>query len=79
MQLYGIKRFEVTSEPGPRVNPTPPGVRDLGANPECKPSQGSEGFTITDTRVLRDVRTGEVRREPRTVRYEPQPTVTCGQ
>ncbi|WP_328303917.1 VanW family protein [Actinomycetospora sp. NBC_00405] len=77
VQLYGIKRFEVTSEPGPRVNPTPPGVRDLGANPECKPSQGSEGFTITDTRVLRDVRTGEVRREPRTVRYEPQPTVTC--
>jgi vancomycin resistance protein YoaR len=77
VQLYGIKRFEVTSEPGPRTNLTPPGVRDLGGNPECTASQGSEGFTITDTRVLRDVRTGEVRREPRTVRYEPQPTVTC--
>ena len=77
VQLYGIKRYEVTSEPGPRTNPTPPGVRDLGGDPECTPSEGSEGFTITDTRVLRDVRTGEVRREPRTVRYEPQPRVTC--
>jgi vancomycin resistance protein YoaR len=77
VQLYGIKRFEVTSEPGPRTNVTPATVRDMGANPTCKPSQGSEGFTITDTRVLRDVRTGAVRREPRTVRYDPQPTVTC--
>ncbi|HSK60556.1 MAG TPA: VanW family protein [Actinomycetospora sp.] len=77
VQLYGIKRYEVTSESGPRTGQTPPGVRDLGGNPECSASQGSEGFTITDTRVLRDVRTGEVRREPRTVRYEPQPTVTC--
>ncbi|GAA4812118.1 VanW family protein [Actinomycetospora chlora] len=77
VQLYGIKRYEVTSEPGPRTNVTPPTTRDLGGNPTCTPSPGSEGFTITDTRVLRDVRTGEVRREPRTVRYEPQPTVTC--
>ncbi|PVZ10946.1 VanW family protein [Actinomycetospora cinnamomea] len=77
VQLYGIKRYDVTSEQGPRTNQTPPGTRDLGGDPECSPSQGSEGFTITDTRVLRDVRTGEVRREPRTVRYEPQPTVTC--
>jgi vancomycin resistance protein YoaR len=77
VQMYGIKRYEVTSEPGPRTNVTPPTPRDLGGNPTCTPSPGSEGFTITDTRVLRDVRTGEVRREPRTVRYEPQPTVTC--
>ncbi|MEJ2864537.1 VanW family protein [Actinomycetospora flava] len=77
VQLYGIKRYDVTSEPGPRTNQTPPGVRDLGGNPECNASQGSEGFTITDTRVLRNLQSGEVRREPRTVRYEPQPTVTC--
>lgn len=77
VQLYGIKRYDVTSEPGPRTDITPPEVRDLGGNPQCTPSQGSEGFTVTDTRVLRDVRTGEIRREPRTVRYDPQPTVTC--
>ena len=77
VQLYGIKRYEVTSEPGPRTNVTPPQVRDQGGNPTCTPGPGSEGFTITDTRVLRNVQTGEVRREPRTVRYEPQPTITC--
>jgi vancomycin resistance protein YoaR len=77
VQLYGQKRYDVTSQQGPRFAPVPPGTRDLGTNPQCKPSTGVAGFSITDTRTLRDVRTGQVRTQPRTVRYEPQPTVTC--
>ncbi len=77
VQLYGQKRYDVTSQQGPRFAPVEPGTRDLGTNPACKPSTGVAGFSITDTRTRRDVRTGQVRTEPRTVRYEPQPTVTC--
>lgn len=78
VQIYGQKRYEVTSSPGPRTNPVPAGTRDLSARPACKPSAGVAGFTITDTRTLRDVATGAVRTQPRTVRYEPEPQVTCG-
>ena len=78
VQIYGQKRYDVTSDQGPRTAPTPAGTRDLGARPNCKPSAGVDGFTITDTRTLRDVDTGAVRIEPRTVRYNPEPQVTCG-
>ena len=59
VQIYGQKRYDVTSQTGPRTNPVAPGTRDLSGNPRCKPSKGVGGFTITDTRVLKDVRTGE--------------------
>ena len=78
VQLYGQKRFEVTSASGPRTAPTPAGTRDLSARPECKASAGVDGFTVTDTRTLRDLATGEVRTQPRTVRYDPEPQITCG-
>ena len=78
VQLYGQKRFDVTSQTGPRTNPVAPGTRDLSGNPRCKPSKGVGGFTITDTRVLKDVRTGETSTEPRTVRYNAEPEITCG-
>ncbi|WP_018330413.1 VanW family protein [Actinomycetospora chiangmaiensis] len=77
VQIYGQKRYDVTSQTGPRTNPVAPGTRDLSANPRCKPSQGVGGFTVTDTRVLTDVRTGQTRTEPRTVRYNPEPEITC--
>jgi vancomycin resistance protein YoaR len=77
VQIYGQKRYDVTSQTGPRTNPVPPGTKNLAGNPRCKPSQGVGGFTITDTRVLTDVRTGQTRSEPRTVRYEPEPQITC--
>ncbi|GLZ54988.1 VanW family protein [Actinomycetospora sp. NBRC 106378] len=77
VQIYGQKRYDVTSQTGPRTNPVAPGTRDLSDNPRCKPSKGVGGFTITDTRVLKDVRTGETKSEPRTVRYNPEPEITC--
>jgi vancomycin resistance protein YoaR len=79
VQILGQKRYDVTSQTGPRTNPVPAGVRDLAGNPKCKPSKGVDGFTITDTRVLKDVKTGETKTEPRTVRYNPEPQITCGE
>ena len=78
VRLYGTKRFDVTSSTGPRTNPTEPTKVDIPAGQPCAPSQGAPGFTVTDTRTLRDVKTGAVKTEKRTTKYNPSPIVTCG-
>jgi vancomycin resistance protein YoaR len=77
VRLYGTKRYEVTSTPGPRTKPTQPNTITIPAGESCSPSQGAPGFTVTDTRTLREVSTGQVRTETRTVRYNPSPIVVC--
>ncbi|WP_240519724.1 VanW family protein [Amycolatopsis antarctica] len=77
VKLWGTKRYEVESVPGGQTAQTPPQEKD-GPAENCKPSEGSPGFTTSDTRVLRDAKSGaEVRREPRTVKYNPQPKIRC--
>jgi vancomycin resistance protein YoaR len=77
VRIWGTKRYVVTSTPGPRTNPTEPTKVELPAGEPCTPSQGAPGFTITDTRTLRDLKTGAVRTERRTTKYNPSPIVTC--
>ena len=77
VRLYGTKRYDVTSSTGPRTNPTEPTKVEIPAGKPCAPSQGAPGFTVTDTRTLRDVKTGQVRTERRTTKYNPSPIVTC--
>jgi len=79
VRMYGTKRYEVTSTPGPRTNPTQPQTVTIPKGKPCSPSQGGPGFTITDTRTLREIRTGQTRSETRTVRYNPSPIVVCEQ
>jgi vancomycin resistance protein YoaR len=76
VKILGAKTYEVTSRTGPRANPTPPPVT-TSRGPTCTPSRGSPGFTATDTRTIRDIRTGQTRTETRTVNYHPSPTVVC--
>ncbi|WP_141280326.1 VanW family protein [Pseudonocardia hydrocarbonoxydans] len=79
VRLLGTKYYEVESLTGPRTDPTSPNTVNVPAGEQCNPSQGAPGFTITDTRRLTDVRTGEVRTDPtRTTRYNPSPRVVCG-
>ena len=77
VRIFGTKRYEVTSTPGPRTNPTPPPTVTVPAGEPCSASRGAPGFTITDTRTLREVATGQVRSESRTVAYNPSPVVVC--
>ncbi|MGH3569315.1 MAG: VanW family protein [Pseudonocardia sp.] len=77
VRMFGTKRYEVTSTAGPRTNPTTPNTVRIPGEP-CSASQGAPGFTITDTRTLREISTGQVRNETRTVRYNPSPIVVCG-
>ncbi|QWF78282.1 VanW family protein [Amycolatopsis sp. CA-230715] len=78
VKLWGTKRYTVESVPGSRSNPADPPTKP-GPAENCHASNGAPGFTTSDTRVLRDAATGrEVRRDTRTVHYNPQPKITCG-
>lgn len=78
VQVVGIKRYEVSSAQSPRSRPTSPRTLTIPAGESCSASGGASGFTITDTRTLRDIVTGETRTESHTVRYDPIPKVVCG-
>jgi vancomycin resistance protein YoaR len=77
VKLWGTKRYDVESVPGQRTNPVEP-VERPGPPENCHASAGAPGFTTTDTRVLKEHGTGrEIRRETRTVRYDPSPRIVC--
>ncbi|WP_113695428.1 VanW family protein [Amycolatopsis albispora] len=77
VKIWGTKRYRVESLTGPQSDVVDPPVRTGDAG-RCEPTPGVPGFTVTDTRVLYDLGSGaEVRREPRTVTYQPRPTTIC--
>ncbi|WP_369822051.1 VanW family protein [Saccharomonospora sp. CUA-673] len=78
IKLWGTKKYDVQSRTGDRTNVTPPETKRGPRGDDCSPSEGAPGFTVTDTRVLRDVESGATREEARTVRYNPQPKIVCG-
>jgi vancomycin resistance protein YoaR len=78
VKMFGSKRYDVTSTTGPRTNPTEPQTITIPPGEPCSPSKGAPGFTVTDTKTMRNVQTGEVTNRTRTVRYNPSPTVVCG-
>lgn len=80
VRFLGTKQYEVTSATGPRTDPTEPKTVNVPAGQPCVPSKGAPGFTVTDTRTLRNLKTGEVHTDPtHTVRYNPVPIVVCEQ
>nr|WP_246330626.1 VanW family protein [Saccharopolyspora hordei] len=78
VKLWGTKQFEVTSQTGERTNHTPPREKVVPPGEPCSPSKGAPGFTVTDTRTIKDLTTGEVRTETQRTRYNPQPIIHCG-
>ena len=76
VRLMGVKDREVESINGGRwayTSPTPKTVTG-----ECIPSGGAQGFTTSDTRIVRDLSGNEISRETQTTVYDPQPIVRCG-
>ncbi|MCE7004586.1 VanW family protein [Kibdelosporangium philippinense] len=77
VRLWGTKHVNVESIPGNRHDyVSPPTVTKPPGGP-CKASRGQQGFTTSDTRVIRDLSGKELSRTTHTVRYNPQPTVVC--
>ena len=75
--FWGTKHVDVESITGPRTDVTEPTTQTVYGQP-CKNSKGSQGFTVTDTRVVRDAQTkAEISRNTRKVVYEPAPHVVC--
>lgn len=77
VKFWGTKQFDVQSSTGPRTEPTPPMEKPGPTNGPCSPSKGTPGFTVVDTRTIRDITTGEVRTENKKVKYNPQPIIHC--
>ena len=77
VKFKGVKTVEVESITGSRTNPTQPQKMSVDKNDHCTPSSGAPGFTITDTRVIKDLRGRELSRETQTTVYDPQPIVSC--
>jgi vancomycin resistance protein YoaR len=75
--FWGTKHVDVESITGPRTDFTDPKTETIYGQP-CTNSRGSQGFTVTDTRVVRDANThAETSRRTRKVVYDPAPQVTC--
>jgi vancomycin resistance protein YoaR len=77
VKLWGTKHVTVTSIPGERTNPVDPQEKP-GPAENCHPTNGIQGFTTTDTRVIKDLSGKEISRNTRTVHYNPQPKILCG-
>ncbi|KAF0966961.1 MULTISPECIES: VanW family protein [Gordonia] len=78
VRLWGTKAFEVESITGERYDTTEPERIRLPKGDDCIASSGSKGFTTSNTRIIRDAKTGrEINRYTRTVRYAPEPNVKC--
>ncbi|MFE3441433.1 VanW family protein [Nocardia sp. NPDC059180] len=78
VRIWGTKTVEVESITGDRTKPTKPKTVTLPKGDECIATEGADGFTVSDTRVITDVNTGkEVARTTRTVKYDPIPVVKC--
>ncbi|ROP39464.1 VanW family protein [Saccharothrix texasensis] len=74
--LWGTKNYDVSGSTSAEFNPTQPQERKVN-KPDCQPSAGAPGFSVTDTRTITDRRTGQSRQESRTVRYDPQFKIVC--
>ncbi|MCP2254582.1 Vancomycin resistance protein YoaR, contains peptidoglycan-binding and VanW domains [Prauserella aidingensis] len=78
IKLWGTKKYDVQSRTGDRTDVVKPKEKKGPEGEECSPSNGAPGFTVTDTRILRDLQSGAVNEETRTVKYNPQPKIVCG-
>lgn len=74
--LWGTKRFQVEGVTGERVNLTDPPEKHKTTQP-CVASAGSQGFTVTDTRIIKNLNGAEIRRESQTTRYAGAPKIIC--
>jgi vancomycin resistance protein YoaR len=77
VKIWGTKHYEVESVTGDRTDYTEPETK-TSTDPNCRSSTGGQGFTTSDTRIVKDAATGaEVSRKTRTVRYNSHPTIVC--
>jgi vancomycin resistance protein YoaR len=78
VRIWSTKHYEVESVTGGRSNPTSPSTVVIPHGEKCSPGPGAGGFTVSNTRIVRDARTkAEIKRNSRTAVYNPVPKVEC--
>jgi vancomycin resistance protein YoaR len=78
VRLWSTKRYTVESTTGGRSAFTDPGLVTIEPGEPCSPVNGAQGFTVTNTRIVRDASSGqELKRNNRTAVYQPLPQVVC--
>ncbi|MQA17048.1 MAG: vanomycin resistance protein VanB [Pseudonocardiaceae bacterium] len=77
VKFWGTKQVDVESMTSERSDFTPPPTKRVPGEP-CIETSGSQGFSVTNTRVMRDADTGAVvNRNSHTTVYDPLPKVVC--
>ena len=78
VRIWGTKHYEVESITGGRSNFTEPNTVTIPHGEKCTPGNGAQGFTVSNTRIVRDARTkAELKRNTHTVVYNPVPKIVC--
>lgn len=77
VRLWGTKHVEVESVTTDRFDFTSPQVIVKPYGTSCSPSSGSSGFSVVNTRIIRDLTGAEIRREDFTTVYNGQQNVIC--
>ncbi len=75
--LWGTKRYQIEGVTGEKSNFTDPQTIYKETQP-CAAGTGAPGFTVVDTRIIKDMSGAEIRRENQTVKYDASPTIVCG-
>lgn len=78
VRIWGTKHYQIESITGGRSNFTSPNTITIPPGEPCSATNGAQGFTVSNTRIVRDARTGrELKRNTRTAVYNPLPKVIC--
>ena len=78
VKLWGTKTVDVELQTSDRHDPTYAVFKQVPRGPTCVWSDGAEGFTVTETRVITDLETGkEVSHEKKDVKYGAKPKIAC--
>ncbi|RNI19488.1 VanW family protein [Flexivirga caeni] len=77
IRLYGVKTFTVTSTTSPIFDVVTPGPAKHLTGASCIPQPPENGFSVTVTRVVKNLSGKVVKNESLTTRYQPAVRITC--
>lgn len=77
IRLYGVKTFTVSTTTSDKFHIVPPGPTRHLSGPKCIPQEPEDGFSVTVTRVVKNLAGKVVKNERVTTHYQPAVRVTC--
>lgn len=75
--FWGTKQYKVDTKTSPKSEPVKPKEIVVPPGEKCIATSGQPGFTVYNTRIRTDLKTGEVSKSRDKTVYEPQPVVKC--